>query len=167
MMERLTEKHYLGNGYYMKCTENCNGEDIDCIDCAALDKLVDRLGAYEDTGLTPGEVRSLWSEWNAMLSVLNSIGSYDHLRELAQADKEGRLVVLPATEVFELTWDAGPGCDLECPLSIDGNGCCDMCGKGVPCLYSRECKPEHICRIGHDIFLTREEAEQALKEAKK
>jgi hypothetical protein len=30
-----------------------------------------------------------------MLSVLNSIGSYERLRELAEADKEGRVVVLP------------------------------------------------------------------------
>lgn len=30
-----------------------------------------------------------------MMSVLNSIGSYDRLRELAKADKEGRVAVLP------------------------------------------------------------------------
>jgi hypothetical protein len=34
-----------------------------------------------------------------MMSVLNSIGGgYDHLRELAEADKDGRLVVLPCAE---------------------------------------------------------------------
>lgn len=58
----------------------------------------ERLKAYEDTGLTPGEVHSMWGEWNAMMSVLNSIGGgYDRLRELAEADKAGRLVVLPFT----------------------------------------------------------------------
>ena len=56
---------------------------------------VHRLADYEDTGLTPGEVHSLWGEWNAMMSVLNSIGGYDRLRELAEADKEGRVAVLP------------------------------------------------------------------------
>lgn len=56
---------------------------------------VDRLAAYEDTGLMPEEVHSLWAEWNAMMSVLNSIGGYDRLRELAEADKEGRVAVLP------------------------------------------------------------------------
>lgn len=30
-----------------------------------------------------------------MMSVLNSIGGYERLRELAEADKEGRVVVLP------------------------------------------------------------------------
>ena len=58
----------------------------------------ERLKAYEDTGLEPGEVHSMWGEWNAMMSVLNSIGGgYDRLRELAEADKGGRLVVLPFT----------------------------------------------------------------------
>lgn len=33
-----------------------------------------------------------------MMSVLNSIGSYDRLRELAEADKDGRLVVLKEGE---------------------------------------------------------------------
>lgn len=58
----------------------------------------ERLKAYEDTGLTPGEVHSTSGEWCAMMSVLNSIGGgYDRLRELAEADKDGRLVVLPFT----------------------------------------------------------------------
>lgn len=51
-MERLTEKHYLGTDHYMKCSGNCN-VDMDCIDCSSFDRLVERLAAYEDTGLTP------------------------------------------------------------------------------------------------------------------
>ena len=55
-----------------------------------------RLAAYEDTGLTPAEVHSMQGEWCAMMSVLNSIGGgYDRLRELAEADKDERLVVPP------------------------------------------------------------------------
>lgn len=56
---------------------------------------VDRLAAYEDTGLTPAEVHSISGEWCAMMSVLNSLGNYDRLRELSEADKDGRVVVLP------------------------------------------------------------------------
>lgn len=93
-MERLTEKHYLGTDHYMKCFGNCD-VDMDCIDCPSFDRLVERLAAYEDTGLTPAEVLSMSGEWCAMMSVLNSIGSYGRLRELAEADKDGRLVVLP------------------------------------------------------------------------
>lgn len=55
-----------------------------------------KLKDYEDTGMTPGDVRCLWGEWNAMMRVLNSIGGgYDLLRELAEAYKERRVAVLP------------------------------------------------------------------------
>lgn len=70
------------------CAMNCKWEE------AAWSRLAD----YEDTRLTPGEVRSLWGEWTAMMRVLNSIGNYDRLRELAEADKGGRLVVLEKGE---------------------------------------------------------------------
>ena len=56
-----------------------------------------KLKKYEDTWLTPAEVLNMSGEWCAMLSVLNSIGSYDRLMELAKADKEGRAAVLPCT----------------------------------------------------------------------
>ena len=56
----------------------------------------ERLAAYEDTGLTPQEVLSMKFEWCAMMDALNSIGGgYTRLRELAEADRDGRLVVLP------------------------------------------------------------------------
>ena len=55
-----------------------------------------RLAAYEDTGLTPEEVLSMKFEWCAMMDALNSIGGgYTRLRELAEADRDGRLVVPP------------------------------------------------------------------------
>lgn len=56
----------------------------------------ERLAAYEDTGLTPQEVLSMKFEWCAMMDALNSIGGgYTRLRELAEADRAGRLAVLP------------------------------------------------------------------------
>lgn len=59
-------------------------------------KVWERLKAYEDTGMTPAEVHSMQSEWCAMMAVLNSVGGdYTRLRELAEADKDGRVVVLP------------------------------------------------------------------------
>lgn len=124
----------------------------------------ERLAAYEDMGLTPQEVLSMKFEWCAMMDALNSIGGgYTRLRELAEADRDGRLVVLPAKTVFELTWDAGPDCDLICPVSVDGEGCCSFCDKGELCIYERKCRQEHIEQIGKTVFLTREEAEAALE----
>lgn len=56
------------------------------------------LREYLDTELTPQEVLSMKFEWCAMMDALNSIGGgYTRLRELAEADRAGRLVVLPFT----------------------------------------------------------------------
>ena len=130
-------------------------------------KVWERLKAYENIGLEPAEVHSMHGEWSAMMSVLNSIGGgYGRLRELAEADKDGRVVVLPTKTVFELTWDAGPDCDLICPVSVDGEGCCSFCDKGELCIYERKCLQEHIEQIGKTVFLTREEAEKALEAMK-
>ena len=46
--KRLTEKHYDGTGYYMKCSEECHLVDLSCEDCVKMGNLVDRLGEYED-----------------------------------------------------------------------------------------------------------------------
>ena len=96
-MERLTEKHYLGTDHYMKCSGNCN-VDMDCIDCPSFDCLVERLAAYEDTGLEPESVEAL--KLSMMGKEISEITEFDglpidRLRELAEADKDGRLVVLP------------------------------------------------------------------------
>lgn len=150
-MERLTYDFCIdGNHCWqvkgadnLECREVCQRqEDKGCKDCP-IAKAFDRLAAYEDTGLEPEEFYAL--------------------RELAQADREGRCVVLPAKTVFELTWDAGPGCDLVCPLSIDGVGQCDYCDHGKLFVYERPCRQEHIERIGADVFMTRAEAEEALR----
>ena len=79
----------------MDCDSCEQKKDKQCTLYECRASLIKRLAAYEDTGLTPAEVHSMYSEWNAMMSVLNSIGSYDRLRELAEADKDGRVVVLP------------------------------------------------------------------------
>lgn len=95
-MERLTEKHYLGTDHYVTCSGNCN-VDMDCIECPSFDSLVERLAAYEDTGLTPAEVSALVKDWSDRCTIVGECGGIDRMRELAEADKDGRLVVLPFT----------------------------------------------------------------------
>lgn len=102
MMERLTEHHVDGKGAYMKCSEHC--EEDGCGDCGNLDHIIDRLAAYEDTGLTPEEVKLIanvlrevgetyncWFNYVAQCVIENS-----KLQKLAQAERAGLLVVLPA-----------------------------------------------------------------------
>lgn len=101
-MERLTEKHYLAEDHYMKCSEDCN-VDMDCVDCPAFDKLIERLAAYEDTGLTPEEIErsKLEIEAGCVKAIARTYGiDINRLRELAEADKDGRLVVLPSNKAL-------------------------------------------------------------------
>lgn len=82
----------------------------------------------------------------------------DRLKELCQADKEGRCVILPAKEVFELVWDAGNGCNLQCPFCDDDNEC-SCCIYGELCIYKKQCTQELATHLGGTVFLTYEEAE--------
>ena len=98
-MKRLTQKHYGASDYYMACSENC-AEDMNCIDCPSFDSLVDRLGAYENTGLTPAEIRSMRMDM-AIIRTLFQDAEVERLKELARADKEGHVVVLPESPEVE------------------------------------------------------------------
>lgn len=124
---------------------------------------VDRLAAYEDTRLTPAEVHSMYGEWRAMMSVLNSIGGgYTRLRELAEADRAGRLVVLPC-KVGDGLWTfcSHP---VEQVYSFTVTDISTLNGKTM--LNTSRCGVIDARDVGKTVFLTREEAEAAL-EAKK
>ena len=54
---------------------------------------VERLAAYEDTGLEPREVSAIVKEWSDLCTIVGECGGIDRLREIAEADKDGRLVV--------------------------------------------------------------------------
>lgn len=115
------------------------------------------LRDFLDTGLTPDEIRNMSGEWCAAMSVLNGMGSYDRLRELAKADKNGRCVVLPC-KVGDVLYAAetDPIIPLHVMavaiyLEVEGEAYGDY---------------ERISNIGKTVFLTREEAELALKKEK-
>ena len=58
--------------------------------------LYGRLKAYEDTGLTPEEIKAPFTEDTMINLGAQALGvEADRLRELAEADKDGRVVVLP------------------------------------------------------------------------
>ena len=168
-MKRLTK--YLASGAAdYNYPADCYGGN-DCNDRAAKSAYrqtcVERLADYEDTGLTPGEVRSLWGEWNAMMRVLNSIGSYDRLRELAEADKNGRVVVLPCKvgqRVFALL-DTDKHIS-ECEVKQIGIG--NKIGFiGLEPIGARGREyGVALNGFGKTVFLTREEAEIALETMK-
>lgn len=96
-MERLTKKEQLaGHTVNYVGVDNCF--DVWSVPKKFMGNAIDRLAAYEDTELEPEEIKSLQEEYAVNLKALESyrsIGSVDRLRELAQADREGRCVMLP------------------------------------------------------------------------
>lgn len=167
-MERYTENHYDGNGYYLICSGNC--EMINCGDCDILGEIVDRLAAYEDTGLEPEEIEQLKGEVFGLkvdkqeLEQYRAIGPIDRLRELAQADREGRCVVLPCkpsdVTVYQLRnkkHACGVGVSprhVSC-ASVRANGNYVLHHQGADACLKRD--------FNKTWFLNEEEAEAALK----
>lgn len=163
-MERLTEKHYLGADHYMKCSENCD-LDMNCIDCPSFERLVERLAAYEDTGLEPEQV-DLRNEAAEEMAMICQYCDLDRLEELAKADKEGRVVVLPC-KVGDTVWAILDGMKhaRKCVVEFVNIG-----SPGTTIVFStatglREQYGVTAAAFGKTVFLTREEAERALRGA--
>lgn len=167
-MERLTRR-INGVVVYVGAKNPYSTGQIPCeVEPEGVREMMDRLAAYEDTRLSSAEVHSMYGEWNAMMSVLNSIGSYDRLRELAEADKDGRLAVLPCKvgdTVYEVTSRKTISdyrvkairVELFCTF-IEWDiaaGFVDKSIFGVP-----------VDEISKSVFLTREDAEKALEAMK-
>lgn len=131
-------------------------------------KFFNRLSAYEDTGLEPQDIISAvdMSKIACALHELNAykdLGPIDHIRDLIKAEQDGRLVVMPSKTVWELTMDAGPDCDMKCPVdAFDEALGCDLCSKAKQFAYERPCTQELLKELGKTVFLTRQEAEEAM-----
>ena len=119
---------------------------------------VDRLAAYEGTGLEPEEILSAvdMAKIACALHELNAykeLGSIDCLRKLAQADREGRCVVLPAKPDQTIyQWRIGDDCPSVSRL--DGVQI-NADGEITYPIWCGHLTPEDF---GKTVFLTREEA---------
>ena len=160
-MERLT-KHSKQTSHEngICCTHFCGPECIEvggncAMNCKWEEAAWSRLAAYEDTGLSP----QACAEAREAGKVLSSCDiSFGRLAELLTADKDGRLVVLPCKvgdklyrvfdgnisehEVLNMKYFARQG-----RLGIDMTSFFPDAGR----------------LIGKTVFLTREEAEEALE----
>lgn len=99
-MERLT-KRYNGVVTYIGASNEYETGQIACeVEPQGVRELLERLAAYEDTGLEPEEVLPKDKADEIALKLmrladLESLCSYTRLHELAEADENGRLVVIP------------------------------------------------------------------------
>ncbi len=159
-MKRLT---FEGNFCEIaRCKEVKCPYDTDC----SQKQVWERLKAYEDTGLEPEEVlpKDKADEISLKLMRLADLESfcrYTRLRELAVADQEGHVIVLPC-EVGHAAYWVHNGIITDCRINrIQVNR------KGVfLCLKSN--KSHGAFRVdtclGKTVFLTHEEAEKVLAE---
>ena len=135
-----------------------------------------RLAAYEDTRLEPEEVLPKDKADEIALKLmqladLENFCSYTRLRELAEADKAGRLVVLPVRPV--LTQSIGSMLYIIEEGEIVEDSLCEaLVGMGsngeINILYTTLSDQISFERadIGKTVFMTREAAEKALEAMK-
>ena len=71
-------------------------------------KILNRLAAYEDTGLEPEEIADFMKRWEQTVEIGGMLKKYciDHIRDLLHAEQDGRLVVLPC-KVGDHVWADG------------------------------------------------------------
>ena len=141
MMERLTKRDTDGQAMMdcEKCEADWTGKHgKPMADCTALycrNRLLDRLAEYEDTEET---LRQLCRNCDL-----------ERLEKLAEADKDGRLVVLPCKvgdTVYMISWRLNGRHEIE--------------ERVFSLTYFDPAK------YGKDYFLSREEAEKALEAMK-
>lgn len=161
-MERLTERNKSSHkhAYYPRCfKEPCYGSGCKIKDCPFETAVCERLAAYEDIGLTPEEIKAPLTEDTMINLAAQALGvEHSRLRELAEADKDGRVVVLPC-KVGDTVYFALLGRIIEkqvFSIVSFSNSTRIYCGG-----TSEYFRPEDI---GKTFFLTREEAEKALRE---
>ena len=98
-MERLTEwnDEQTRHAYYPRCfKEPCYGSGCKIKDCPFETAVCERLASYEDSGLTPEEIKAPFTEDTMINLAAQALGvEPSRLRKLAEADKDGRVVVLP------------------------------------------------------------------------
>ena len=165
-MERLTEwnKSSYKHAYYPRCFEEpCYGNGCKIKDCPFETAVCERLASYEDSGLTPEELKAPFTE-DAMINLAaQALGvEPSRPRELAEADKDGRVVV-PPCKVGDVVYGFHgektilPMVAKWIETNTDG-WCIAVQYTPMPPRFYR------FSDFGKTVFLTREEAEKALQE---
>lgn len=141
----------------------------------AFAELRHRLALYEDTDLTPEEINRILDAYGRGMTLRSEVGerveivkdiSTDRLRELARAEEEGRLVLLPC-KIGDTAWFVSQvfnGKEIVATVgrrAIDGIG-----GNRLNPVWMVSKEPYelhfHPSEFGRTVFLTREDAEAAL-----
>lgn len=172
MNERMTQRNTDGQAMMdcQKCKADWTGKHgKPMADCTALycrNRLKDRLAAYEDTGLTPGEIKSMQEEHFSGLEMAKLHSALMELKKYQEADKDGRIVVPPCKvgdRLYEVTGRKTISVYKVRAIRVELFGLFiewDI----VEGFVWQSLSGINAGEIGKTVFLTREEAEKALKE---
>lgn len=164
MNKRMTKRNTDGQAMMdcQKCEADWTGKHgKPMVDCTALycrNRLLDRLVEYEDTGLTPEEI-DMDHEAAETLRQLCRGCDLDRLEKLDEADKNGRVVVLPC-KIGDVLYRASPS-------GVVVHRVANMVYRELTSRWYIDTIPNLPYaseELGKTTFLTREEAEKALKE---
>ena len=178
-MERLTKRDTDGQAMMdcQKCKADWMGKHGKPMDsCTALycrNRLKDRIAAYEDSGWAPEEVLPKDKADEIALKLmrladLESLCNYTRLRELAEADKDGRVEVLPCKvgdRLYEVTGRKTISVYKVRAIRVELFGLFiewDI----IEGFVWQSLSGINAGEIGKTAFLTREEAEKALEAMK-
>ena len=129
---------------------------VDALTDEELLPIAEKFAAYEDTGLTPGEIKSLQGEWHANLAALDVY---------RKAEADGRLIILPCKvgdTVYLIPTHNGR---TYCGVAEDKIQMVGLTSRGV---HIKAClKQDKMYMLNKRAFLTREEAEKALEAMEK
>lgn len=126
------------------------------------------LREYLDTGLGPDEVTELQKDWSDLCTIVGECGGTDRMRELAKADKDGRVVVLPVKPVLtpiisSMLYIIDDGDIYEDALYEADVGMSESGKTNVIYTTLSDLMIFEQADIGKTVFLTRKEAEKALE----
>lgn len=127
-------------------------------------KVWERLKAYEDTHMMPSDVTSMRMDMAIIAALFNGV-DVDRMKELAEADKDGRLVVLPCKvgdRLYEVTGRKTISVYKVKAIRVELFGLFiewDI----VEGFVWQSLSGINAGEIGKTVFLTREEAEKALE----
>jgi hypothetical protein len=137
-------------------------------------KVWERLKAYENTGLTPKEAKRMSNilmdvgiDYNCSWEYVKNWLLDDRLRELAEADKDERVVVLPCKPGDTVYSIFGAEVIEKTVGRVIINGyTTPRIWVDLDCSFLSSVTKRWDLGIGKDFFLTREDAEKALEAMK-
>ena len=145
VMDRLTKRIEGGQAVFHECHGTCG--TCDGANCYCIGPMVDRLAAYEDTGLEPEEIKGFAED------VAYQFGYYFPIKDILYISTGGLSTLEWAFRI--LGWN-DPHPVPECECEFPGCHKHATCGTPTKDGYKRVCGK-------HFAELTREEAEAALK----